>query len=149
MSPAEVPNADVVVVEGWAKPIPEPDNVSRDYWAACARGELWVQECVDCSSRQFYPRSLCTACGGDVRWLTTTGQGTIHTFTVIHQYGMPPFRDELPYVVAMVELPEGPMIMGTVTDCEVGDVHIGMPVEVHFSKIDDEVGIPFWRPSGR
>jgi hypothetical protein len=34
-----------------------------------------------------------------------------------------------------------------VTDCEIDDVHVGMPVEVHFKKIDDEVGIPFWRPA--
>jgi uncharacterized protein len=144
VSPAEVTN-----VEGWAKPIPQPDNVNRDYWAACARGELMVQECPDCGSRQFYPRALCTACGGEPRWLTTAGRGTIHTFTVIRQYGMPPFRDELPYVVAMVELEEGPLIMGNVTDCAVDDVRVGMPVEVHFSKIDDEVGIPFWRPTGQ
>ena len=45
MSPAEVTN-----VEGWAKPIPQPDNVNRDYWAACARGELMVQECPDCGA---------------------------------------------------------------------------------------------------
>ena len=81
--------------------------------------------------------------------MTTSGRGTIHTFTVIHQYGMPPFRDELPYVVAMVELPEGPFIMGNVTGCDVDDVHVGMPVEAHFTKIDEEVGIPFWRPSAK
>jgi uncharacterized OB-fold protein len=138
---------DVVAVEEWKKPQPQPDRVSAEYWAACARGELMVQQCTDCGTRQFYPRALCTACGGEPAWLTTSGRGTVHTFTVIRQYGMPPFRDELPYVVAMVELPEGPLIMGNVTDCEVDDVHVGLPVEVHFKKIDDEVGIPFWRPA--
>ena len=79
-----------ITVDGWAKPIPQPDNVSEQYWAACARGELLVQECPDCGARQFYPRALCTACGGEPRWLTTAGRGTIHTFTVIRQYGDAP-----------------------------------------------------------
>ena len=48
----------------------------------------------------------------------------------------------------MVELEEGPLMMGNVTDCAVDDVHVGMPVEVHFVKVDDETGVPFWRPSG-
>lgn len=139
---------DVVTTEAWTKPLPNPDNVSREYWAAAARGELLVQECPRCGQRQFYPRALCTGCGGDPVWLTASGRGAVHTFTIIRQYGMPPFRDELPYVVAMVELEEGPLMMGNVTDCQVDDVHVGMPVEVHFVKVDDEVGVAFWRPSG-
>jgi len=131
----------------WAKPFPQPDNVSREYWAAAARGELLIQECGACGTRQFYPRAICTSCGDTPGWLTTSGRGVVHTFTVIRQFGMPPFRDELPYVVAMVELPEGPMIMGNVSGCPVDEVHIGMPVEVHFTKVNDEIGIPHWRPA--
>jgi uncharacterized protein len=132
----------------WAKPLPQPDNVSREYWAAAARGELLIQECPTCGARQFYPRALCASCGGDPEWLTGSGQGVVHTFTVIRQYGMPPFVDELPYVVAMVELAEGPMIMGNIKGCAVDDVHIGMAVEAHFTKVDDDIGIPNWRPVG-
>lgn len=132
----------------WAKPLPRPDNVSRHYWAAAAQGTLLIQQCPSCGHRQFYPRALCTSCGGDPDWLTTSGQGVVHTFTVIRQYGMPPFVDELPYVVAMVELAEGPLIMGNVTDCNVDDVHVGMAVEAHFTKVNDDVGIPSWRPVG-
>jgi uncharacterized protein len=136
----------VTEVADWTKPLPAPDNVSAHYWAAAARGELHVQECPDCGARQFYGRALCTSCGGTPVWITTAGRGVVHTFTIIRQFGVPPFRDELPYVVAMVELDEGPKLMGNVTDCAVDDVYIGMPVEVHFRKIDDEIGIPYWRP---
>jgi uncharacterized OB-fold protein len=60
--------------------------------------------------------------------------------------GMPPFRDELPYVIAMVDLEEGPRVFGNVTDCAAEDVTVGMPVEVWFTKADDDIGIPSWRP---
>ena len=97
-----------------------PTTSASEYWAgARARASCSIQECPTAGHRQFYPRALCTACGGEPRVVDErSGRGTIHTFTVIRQYGMPPFRDELPYVVAMVELPEGPLIMGNVTDCD-------------------------------
>jgi uncharacterized OB-fold protein len=59
---------------------------------------------------------------------------------------MKPFRDELPYVIAMVDLEEGPRMMGAITDCDPDAVQIGMPVEVHFVQAAEDIGIPYWRP---
>jgi uncharacterized OB-fold protein len=137
----------VVTVDEWSKPLPQPDNVSAPYWQAAADGLLLVQECPKCGNRQWYPRALCTACGADPEWLECSGRGTLHTFTVVRQFGMPPFRDELPYVIGMVDLEEGPRVMGTVTDCDPDDVRIGMALEVHFRKAADDVGVPYWRPA--
>ena len=86
-------------------------------------------------------------CGADTEWLEASGRGTVYTFTVIRQNGMRPFRSELPYVVAMIELDEGPRMMGNVTDCDPESVRIGQAVEVHFLKVADDVGIPVWRPA--
>lgn len=145
-SPNPLPNPNVVDVEEWGKPLPQPDNVSGPYWQAAAEGRLLIQECPKCHHRQWYPRALCTACAADPEWLECSGRGTVHTFTVVRQFGMKPFRDELPYVVAMVDLEEGPRIMGAVTDCDPDDVRIGMGVEVHFLKAADDIGVPYWRP---
>jgi uncharacterized OB-fold protein len=133
--------------EEWTKPLPTPDDVNRDYWQAGTEGRLLIQQCPHCGHRQFYPRALCTSCAGEPEWLECTGRGTVHTFTIIRQMGMRPFRNELPYVVAMIELDEGPLIMGNVTDCDPESVRIGQPVEVHFLKAADDVGIPVWRPA--
>lgn len=130
----------------WTKPLPLADNVSTPYWQAASEGRLLVQECPACGNRQWYPRALCTACGADPEWLECSGKGVVHTFTVVRQYGMKPFRDELPYVIAMIDLDEGPRVMGAVTDCEPDAVRIGMPVEVHFVVAAEDVGIPYWRP---
>lgn len=139
--------ADVTVPdEEWRKPLPNVDDVNREYWQAGTEGRLLVQECPECGQRQFYPRALCTKCGGTPTWLECSGRGVVHTFTVIRQMGMRPFRDELPYVVAMVEIEEGPLILGNVTGCDPEAVTVGMPVEVHFVKAADDVGIPMWRP---
>jgi uncharacterized OB-fold protein len=138
---------EVVTPEGeWHKPLPAVDEVNAAYWSAAAEGRLLIQECAACGHRQFYPRALCTHCGGEPAWLECSGRGTVHTFTVVRQMAMRPFRDELPYVVAMVELEEGPMMMGNVTGCDPYSVRIGLPVEAYFVRAAEDVGVPMWRP---
>jgi uncharacterized OB-fold protein len=134
-------------VSDWSRPLPQPDNVSAPYWEAAARGELLIQRCPDCGRRQFYPRAVCTGCGGDPEWERASGRGAVHTFTVVRQSYAKPFRDELPYVVAMIELDEGPMLMSNVTDCPVHDVRIGLLVEAHFVPAAENIGVPFFRPA--
>jgi uncharacterized OB-fold protein len=131
--------------EQWERPLPHADNVSKPFWEAASRGELMIQRCPS-GHRQFYPRAVCRVCGADPEWERASGRGTVHTFTVIRQNHARPFRDELPYVVAIVELDEGVRMMGNVTDCPIEDVHIGMPVEVHMVDAEPGVAVPFWRP---
>ena len=132
-------------IEG--RPLPAPDHVSARYWEAAASGTLLYQECPSCGHRQLYPRAMCTACAAEPEWREASGQGTVHTYTVIRQNWAPPFRDELPYVVAMVELDEGPRMMTNITHCRPEDVHIGMRVESYSVVADEGVGLPFWRPA--
>ena len=117
------------------------------FWEAAARGELLYQECPTCGHRQFYPRALCTACGADPEWAEASGRGTVHTFTVVRQYGTPPFKDELPYVVAVIELDEGVRMIGNVTDCAVDAVRVGMAVEAYAVEFELGLALPFWRPA--
>jgi len=131
-------------VEG--RPVPLLSAVTAPYWEATTRGELLVQECPDCGHRQFYPRSICVQCGGEPGWLTTAGKGTIHTFSVVRQSGAAPFNQWTPFAVAIVELDEGPRIMGNVVGIDVDEVRIGQRVQVHFVPVNEEASLPFWRP---
>ena len=110
-------------------------------------GELLIQECPSCGHRQFYPRAVCTACGGDAE-LADAARARGPCTPSPSSARTTPSRssDELPYVVAMVELDEGPRMMGNVTGVDADDVHIGMPVEVYFVQADEGVGVPFFRP---
>jgi uncharacterized OB-fold protein len=131
----------------YTKPIPDPDGTEAPFWQGAAEGELRIQICGACGHQQHYPRKLCTQCGAEPTWHTTSGRGTIYTFTVVRQFGMPPFKDELPYVVAMIELEEGVRMLSNVTDVSPDDVHIGMAVEAYAVIAEDGVGIPYWRPA--
>ena len=128
------------------RPRPERDHISQVFWDGLRDGELRYQACPECSTVQFYPRALCTGCGGDPEWRSSTGHGTVHTFTVVRQHGSAPFKSQTPYVVAMIDVEPGFRMMGNVVDVDVDEVVIDMPVHVEFVRVDDELTIPVWRP---
>ena len=132
----------------YSKPLPEPDATDAVFWSSAADGQLRVQHCPACDHYQHYPRALCTACGAPPEWTDHSGRGEVHTFTVIRQYGMPPFKGELPYGVAMIELENtgGLRLMSNVTDCPPDEVSIGMAVEAYAVLAEEGIGIPYFRP---
>ena len=137
---------EVREVASWDKPVPAGGNVVGEFWSAAAQGRLLIQRCPACGGRQFYPRPVCVTCGADPEWEEASGRGVVHTFTVIRQNGARPFRDELPYVVAMIELAEGPRMMGNVTGCAPDDVTVGMPVVAYAVVAEEGLAVPFWEP---
>jgi hypothetical protein len=120
---------------------------SEPFFEAAKDGKLLVQRCSSCGEHQFYPRKLCIHCGSSaVDWTEASGAGTVHTYTVIHQQGMPGWRDEVPYVAAIIDLEEGVRMTSVVVDVEPSDVSVGMPVEVTFVDEGSFV-LPRFRPS--
>jgi uncharacterized protein len=138
---------EVIDAPEWAKPLPQLDNVNEEYWRAAREGRLLIQQCPKCGHRQWYPRAVCTQCAADPEWLEASGRGTVHTYTVVRQQGIPAFKAELPYVITMVELEEGPLIFGSMPGVDPDSVSIGLSVEVYFMAATDDTGIPYWRPS--
>ncbi len=131
----------------YAKPLPRVDEESKGFWEACRRHELYVQRCGQCGALRYYPRALCPGCLSErVEWVRCSGKGTVYTFTVTYQNQGAGFRDELPYVLAYVELEEGVRMLTNVVGCKPEDVCIGMPVEVVFEDVTPEATLPKFRP---
>jgi uncharacterized OB-fold protein len=124
---------------------------AEPFFEAARENKLFLQRCLQCNDWQFYPRQVCTHCGSsDVEWAQASGRGTVHTFTVIHQQGMPGWRDEVPYVAAIIDLAEGPRMTSTIVETSPDRVTIGMDVEVVFVDEGIEAGqyvLPRWRPA--
>jgi uncharacterized protein len=95
----------------------------------------------------LYPRDHCIKCGGTVSWVTASGRGSVYSFTVIRQNYSRPFRDMIPYVVALVDLEEGPRVMTNIVGCDPGHVTIGMAVKATFEQVSEEAGIALFTPS--
>jgi uncharacterized OB-fold protein len=137
---------------GLVHPLPYASWETRGYWEGAGRGEIVLQRCSDCGTVQHKPRGVCATClSGDIEHFVASGRGTVHTFTVTHQNQAPPFSQHLPYVLAYVELNEGPRLLTHIVGCEPEAVRIGMRVRADFARPgrDDgeEFAVPRFRPT--
>jgi uncharacterized OB-fold protein len=130
------------------RPLPRPSPFSRPFWEAARRHELILQRCSSCTQHIFYPRYNCPHCGSTtLEWVKASGNGSVHTFTVARRPTHPAFADRTPYVIAIVELEEGPRMTTNIVDCDPDSVRIGMRVKVTFEDVNEEVSLPVFRPA--
>ena len=130
-----------------SRPLPEPSPATAPYWEACKAHKLLLQQCVTCGHIQFYPRSLCTACMSDeLEWLVARGTGTVYSYSTVHRALLPGFEEDIPYVVAMIELDEGVRLLSQIVGCEPEEVCIGLAVGVVFEEVQEGVVLPMFRP---
>ena len=127
-----------------ARILPSPTPLSEPYWQGCRDGVLRLQQCEGCGRYQFYPRNLCSHCGGrELAWRDVSGRGRLATFTVVRRGISPAY--EAPYIVALIDLAEGPRMMSCLVDTDPEDVVIGAPVTVDFEAWSDAVSMPVFR----
>lgn len=125
------------------RPLPVPTALTQPYWDAARQGELRLQHCQACGHWQFYPRPFCLSCESDhLQWQRTSGLGTVYTFTVNHRAPNPFMKARLPYVVAIVQLDEGPRLMANVLNAQPGQMAIGKRVQVCFEQASEDITLP-------
>jgi hypothetical protein len=128
------------------KPVPRVDEENKWFWEACSRHELYLQRCRACGAMRFYPRALCPEClSHDTEYVRCSGRGRVYTFTVTHQNQAPGFREELPYVMAYVELDEGPRLLTNIVGTKPQETSIGMPVAIEFEDVEEGMSLPKFR----
>ena len=133
----------------WNKPLPTVSGETKPFWDACRRGQLLIQKCDRCDEYQYYPRGICANCWSeDIKWVTSSGKGTVWTYTVTYQNRTPGFAEDVPYVLALVELEEGVKMFTNIIECAPSDVSIGMPVEVTFVQANNQISVPYFKPAG-
>jgi uncharacterized OB-fold protein/acyl dehydratase len=120
---------------------------TRFFWEGVEAGELRIQRCAECGELRHPPGPMCPHCHATKRdHVTASGRGVVHSYVVHHHPPVPGQRS--PFVVALVELEEGVRMVGDLLGCSREDVRIGMPVELSFQRMDDELTLPQWRPAG-
>ena len=108
--------------------IPRPTPETAFFWDGCARGELLIQHCVTCDAPWFPPQRFCPRClGDDIETRVMTGRGRLVSY-VVHHRDAPGYT--APYVIALVELDEGPRLLTNLVDCapDPGSLPVGLPV---------------------
>ncbi len=124
------------------KPLPYITTESSEYWDSCRKGKLIYQHCLSCDVVQFYPRSQCKQCGSkNLEYRESKGKGTIRTFTHVHRAPSPAFKEDVPYILALIDLDEGFRMMSNIVGTE-RDVKIGDRVIIDFEKRSEDIVIP-------
>ena len=121
-------------------------EIARHWRLKDQRYNLIGSECTHCGKQFFPPRELCSGClSTESAWVEVSGRGEIFSYNVMHQIYHPAFAAEVPYAVVVVKLAEGPKMISNLVDCPVNEIRIGMPVEVVFEPLSDEIVLPKFR----
>lgn len=131
----------------WKKPLPVADEDMAPFWAGLGRHEFLLFRCQECGA-WYWPVAFCRNHDnqpfyGNLEWTKSSGKGKVFTFNIHYRAFHPGFRDDLPYVYALIELEEGPMFGSNIIGCDPQEVKIGMPVEVVYEDIMPEGGESF------
>jgi uncharacterized OB-fold protein len=127
-----------------SRPRPTPTRFTEPFWEGTRAGELRIQRCDECGRWRWTPQLACPECLSErCTWVASSGRGKVYSYTVVHR-AVDPAAFEAPYILAVVELEEGPHLLTNLVDCSLADVRVDLPVEVRFESIDDEISVyPF------
>jgi uncharacterized OB-fold protein len=133
------------------RPLPSPITPeAQPYWDGLKENKLMLPKCDDCGKPFFYPRALCPNCHSrNIGWMQASGRGKLYSFQIAHRSLSRAFKVELPCVMAMIELEEGPRMMSNLINIEPDPsvIKCDMPVEVVFEKQNDDITLALFQPA--
>jgi uncharacterized OB-fold protein len=135
-------------MSGYTKPLPIPSPESEPFWQAARDHRLSLPKCEDCAMVRFPPSGHCPACGSSAHeWVDLSGAGRVFSFVTYRRLYNKGWEGELPYVVAVIELEEGPRILSALTGIAPEDVACDMAVKVVFDDVTEDVTLPKFAPA--
>lgn len=130
------------------KPLPTPRPESAPFWAGLLEEEIRLQRCDSCARVQFYPRPACRYCGAtELTWETVSGRAEVYTYTIIHRAPFEAFADDVPYVLAVAQLEEGPRLVTTIVGVDPDEVRIGMALTPVYDRVSDDIALLRFTPA--
>lgn len=127
------------------KPLPSPDGDTAALWAGMREGRLLLQHCRACGHVAYYQQQICRRCSSaELEARPASGDGTVHSFSVVHRAPGPAFNDEVPYAVLLVELAEGPRMISTYAG-DPAEVDFDMKLRITFDPVSEEITLPRFR----
>jgi uncharacterized protein len=119
------------------RPYPRPDRDTAAYWEAQRGHVLKFQRCSDCGEFRFPVTPMCPACRSfDFEWTSTSGRGTVYSYTVVHHQTHPAFA--VPYAIVLVDLEDGPRVVAQLRSHDDKQASIGMPVRLEWEDLPEQ-----------
>ena len=129
-----------------ARTLPQLSGLAKEFYGFCKARELRFQRCSTCSAWRHVPRERCGECGSaDFRWERSSGRGRVFTWVVATRSMHPAFPSSPPVAPVVVEMDEGVRLVTEIVDCLPQELVIGMPVEVVYDDVTEDVTLPRFR----
>jgi len=129
-------------------PLPDLDDpVMRPFWDGARTGKLMLQREPATGAMHWPPKPLYWEGGGRLEWFAASGRGRVFSFVVAYEPFLPAFRHLLPLVLVLVEVEEGPRLVGYMVNATPEAMTFGMPVRVVFQPLTADVTLPVWEPA--
>jgi uncharacterized OB-fold protein len=125
-------------------PLPHPTALSQPFWDAANEGRLVLQRCGACRAYRWTPQILCREClAEEFIWEEASGRGTLYSYTMVHRAPLAAF--ETPYVLATVELEEGPLMLTQIVASPHDKLAVDAPVEIAFTRASEVINLYTFR----
>lgn len=112
-------------------PQPFEDEDNRPFLEGWRCGKLFLQQNRQGGPLFFYPRPICPYSGSrDLVWKEVSGKGRIISYSLVMRPNDPSFNDEVPIVLAEIELEEGASLLGRIVHVDPVRVQSGVSVEL-------------------
>jgi uncharacterized OB-fold protein len=134
------------------KPTPRPSALTEPFWAAARQHRLVIQRCGRCGYYNHPPKPLCDRCSSqELTFAEVSGRGKVYSYTVMRQKTIAGFADEVPYLTALIELDEQPLLLllTNLPGAHADNVRLGQPVEVQFDALSSDITLPQFRLAER
>ena len=127
--------------------IPVANSDTKPFWDGCLQRQFLLQRCSNCGAYRHPPSPICPKCLSDRHvWVPASGRAKVYTFVVVREALSRGWEKVIPYVLAVVELDEGPHVLTNVVNIAPEKVAIEMPVEVTFEELDGTTMLPVFQP---
>jgi uncharacterized protein len=138
----------------WNKPVPYAEATLKPFWDGLKEHRFCLMKCTECGE-WYFPASYCRnhknkPFFGSLEWTEASGRGKVITFNLTTTALRPEFKDDVPYVYALIQTEEGPVIASNVIGCPPETVHIDMPVQVVYRDIPEiDITLPYFEPASK
>ena len=124
-------------------PKPQPNADSLAYWNGARERRLLIRRCTACGEKHFMPRHSCPYCWSDrLEWVESKGSGRVYSYSIVHRAPTAAFAAIAPYVIALIELDDGPRMFANVVGAKALEVAIGDRVHVTFEDRGEGAMLP-------
>ncbi len=117
--------------EALARILPPVTEANSPYFEGLDVSELRLQRCTHDGTWRFPESPVCPKClSEDFEWTAVSGRARLWSWIVMHQVYFEAFADEVPYLVAFVQLAEGPFLMSTVIGADRSELSVDAELEL-------------------